>query len=77
MIFFFNKEHILISRRYQLHSVSVTTHCPNVIIDAHSQSSHIIMLEQQILPYLHAIKNVIFLKNLNANIECPDVYVFF
>jgi hypothetical protein len=35
------------------------------------------MLEQQKLPYLHAIKYVIFLKNLNAIIECLDVHVFF
>jgi hypothetical protein len=34
---FFDKEHILISRRYQLHPVSATTPCPNNIKNAHSQ----------------------------------------
>jgi hypothetical protein len=35
---FFNKEHILISWRYQLHLCYATTHCPSGITDAHSQS---------------------------------------
>jgi hypothetical protein len=34
---FFDKEHILISRRYQLHPASATTHCPSGITDAHNQ----------------------------------------
>jgi hypothetical protein len=35
-IFFFHKEHILISRRYQLHLASATTHCPSGITVAHN-----------------------------------------
>jgi hypothetical protein len=37
ILFFFDKEHILISRRYQLHSASATTSCPNDIKDARNQ----------------------------------------
>jgi hypothetical protein len=37
MIYFFDKEHILILRRYQLHPTSATTSCPNGIKDAHNQ----------------------------------------
>jgi hypothetical protein len=33
----FDKEHILISRRYQLHPALATTSCPNDIKDAHIQ----------------------------------------
>jgi hypothetical protein len=33
---FLDKEYILISRRYQLHPASATTHCPSDITDAHS-----------------------------------------
>jgi hypothetical protein len=36
-IFFFDKEHILLSLRYQLHKASATTHCPSGITDAHSE----------------------------------------
>jgi hypothetical protein len=32
-----DKEHILISWRYQLHPASATTHCHSGITDAHSQ----------------------------------------
>jgi hypothetical protein len=35
---FFDKEYILISRRYQLHPVSATISYPNGINDAHSQT---------------------------------------
>jgi hypothetical protein len=35
--FFFDKGNILISRRYQLHPASATTHHPNGTTDAHSQ----------------------------------------
>jgi hypothetical protein len=34
---FFEKEHILILRRYQLHLASATTLCPDGIKDAHSK----------------------------------------
>jgi hypothetical protein len=37
LFYFFNKEHILISRRYQLHPASAATSCPDDIKDAHSQ----------------------------------------
>jgi hypothetical protein len=36
-LIFFEKVHILVSRRYQLHSASATTHCPSGITEAHSQ----------------------------------------
>jgi hypothetical protein len=36
-ISFFDKEYILISKRYQLHPASATTQHPNDITDAHSQ----------------------------------------
>jgi hypothetical protein len=35
--FFFDKGYILISRRYQIHPASATTHCPSGFTDAHSQ----------------------------------------
>jgi hypothetical protein len=35
-IFFSHKEPILISRRYQLHPASATTHDPSGLIDAHN-----------------------------------------
>jgi hypothetical protein len=35
--FFFDKEHILILRRYQLHSASATTQCPSSNTNAHSK----------------------------------------
>jgi Na+-transporting NADH:ubiquinone oxidoreductase subunit NqrC len=38
--FFFDKEHVLISRRYQLHPTSATTSCPNGIKDAHIQKRY-------------------------------------
>jgi hypothetical protein len=34
---FFDKDNILILRRYQLHPTSATTQCPNDIRDAHKQ----------------------------------------
>jgi hypothetical protein len=37
ILLFFDKEHILISRRYQLHPASATTQCPYSNTDAHSQ----------------------------------------
>jgi hypothetical protein len=36
-LIFFDKEDILVSRRYQLHPASAITSCPNGIKDAHSQ----------------------------------------
>jgi hypothetical protein len=37
ILFFFHKEHILISWRYQLHPTSATTYCSNGITDAYRQ----------------------------------------
>jgi hypothetical protein len=37
-VYFFDKEDILISRRYQLHPASATTYCPIDNTDAHSQN---------------------------------------
>jgi hypothetical protein len=34
---FFDKEYILISRRYQIHSASATTLCPSGNMDTHNQ----------------------------------------
>jgi hypothetical protein len=37
IFYFFDKEYILISRRYQLHPTSATTQYSNSITDAHNQ----------------------------------------
>jgi hypothetical protein len=38
ILIFLDKEYILISRRYQLHPASATTHCSSGTADAHSQT---------------------------------------
>jgi hypothetical protein len=38
---FFDKEHMLISRRYQLHPTYATTQCPSDNMDAHNQKRRI------------------------------------
>jgi hypothetical protein len=37
ILLFPDKEHLLISQRYQLHLASATTHYPSCITDAHNQ----------------------------------------
>jgi hypothetical protein len=36
VLLFFDEEYILISTRYQLHSISATTQCPSDNTDAHN-----------------------------------------
>jgi hypothetical protein len=46
-LYIFDQEHILISRRYQLHSAFATTHCPSGIIDAHNPKKRRITIKEK------------------------------
>jgi hypothetical protein len=37
IVVFFDKEHILISRQYQLHPTFTITHCPSSNTDVHNK----------------------------------------